>query len=113
MHPTIATYASNERWVTSATYPKLLQASHTVGFSVYLAETQDDPQGWKVLGQAIGELGVAREGGAFAPDSAILGSADAGNRSELSGHGRPSTLSASRLIGSRRNPGRQACVSYR
>jgi hypothetical protein len=70
VHPTIATYASNEPQVTSATYPKLLQASHTVGFSVYLAETQDAPQGWNVLGQAIGELGIAREGGVLAPDLA-------------------------------------------
>ena len=70
VHPTIATYASNEHQVTSATYPKLLQASHTVGFSVYLAETQDAPQGWNVLGQAIGELGIAQEGGVLAPDLA-------------------------------------------
>ena len=70
VHPTIATYASNDREVTSATYPKLLQASHTVGFSVYLAETQDDPHGWDVLGQAIGDLGIAREGGALAADLA-------------------------------------------
>jgi fibronectin type III domain protein len=64
VHPTIGIYASNNPQATPATYAKLLQAAHTVGFSVYLAETQTDPQGWNVLGQAIGELGVAREGGA-------------------------------------------------
>ncbi len=64
VHPTIGTYASHEPQATPAAYLKLLEAAKTVGFSVYLAETQDDPQSWAVLGRAIGPLGIAREGGA-------------------------------------------------
>jgi hypothetical protein len=63
VHPTIGMYASEHPEATAATYPKLLQDAHTVGFSVYLAETQEDPQGWNILGQAIDDLGIARKAG--------------------------------------------------
>jgi len=64
VHPTIGTYASNVPEVTPTVYVKLLRAADTTGFSVYLAEVQDDPRMWNVLGQAIVETGIARERGA-------------------------------------------------
>ena len=69
VHPTIGMYASRDP-ATPDAYTRLLAAAHTVGFSVYLAETQKDPQAWSVLGDAIGTLGIAREGGANTPDPA-------------------------------------------
>ena len=62
VHPTIGMYASHDA-ATPDTYATLLEAAHTIGFSVYLAETEKDPQAWNVLGNAIGRLGIAREGG--------------------------------------------------
>jgi hypothetical protein len=51
---------------SATTYASLLEAAHTVGFSVYLAETHMDPAAWNVLGQAINHLGIAAKLGSDA-----------------------------------------------
>ena len=64
VHPTIGIYKSHVDDATPDAYTRLLAAAHTIGFSVYLAETQQkDPQGWDVYGNAIKDLGIARVGG--------------------------------------------------
>ena len=75
VHPTIGIYKSHVDGATPDEYTRLLEAAHTVGFSVYLAETQQkDPRAWDVYGNAIRELGIAREGGGpLAPDPAAAG----------------------------------------
>jgi hypothetical protein len=68
VHPTIGMYPGQEDVTTPETYANLLQAAHTVGFSVYLAETHMGPTAWSVLGNAISDLGIAARFGSDLPD---------------------------------------------
>jgi hypothetical protein len=68
VHPTIGMYPGQEDVTTPETYANLLQAAHTVGFSVYLAETHMASTAWNVLGNAISNLGIAARFGSHLPD---------------------------------------------
>jgi hypothetical protein len=59
VHPTIGVYPGAAGEVELATYVELLDAADTVGFSVYLAETEMTEQDWLALGAAIAERGLA------------------------------------------------------
>lgn len=59
VHPTIGVYPGAAGDVEVATYVDLLDAADTVGFSVYLAETEMTEQDWQALGAAIVERGLA------------------------------------------------------
>jgi hypothetical protein len=65
VHPTIGMYSGQEETTSAETYASMLEAAHTVGFSVYLAETHPASLGWNVLGKAITDHGIAT---AFTPD---------------------------------------------
>jgi hypothetical protein len=60
VHPTIGMYPGQDDQVAPDRYAQLLGDAHTVGFSVYLAETRTEAGQWNVLGSAIGTLGIAR-----------------------------------------------------
>jgi hypothetical protein len=60
VHPTIGMYPGQDDQVAPDRYAQLLGDAHTVGFSVYLAETRTEDGQWNVLGNAIGTLGIAR-----------------------------------------------------
>lgn len=62
VHPTIGVYAGRRGLVDAVTYVELLDAADTVGFSVYLAETEMVEQDWLALGAAISERGIAAPG---------------------------------------------------
>jgi hypothetical protein len=62
VHPTIGVYAGRRGLVDVATYVELLDAADTVGFSVYLAETEMVEQDWLALGAAVSERGIATPG---------------------------------------------------
>jgi hypothetical protein len=66
VHPTIGMYPGQIDATSATTYANLLESAHTVGFSVYLAETHVDPAAWTVLGQAIDDLGIAAKLGSEA-----------------------------------------------
>jgi hypothetical protein len=68
VHPTIGMYAGQQDVTTPETYANLLQAAHTVGFSVYLAETHMESNAWSVLGNAISDLGIAATFDSGLPD---------------------------------------------
>lgn len=57
IHPTVGTYASSHA-VEPGDYVRLLRAAGTVGFSVYLAETDMTAAGWSAFGRAIAQGGL-------------------------------------------------------
>jgi hypothetical protein len=68
VHPTIGMYPGQQDVTSPETYANLLQSAHTVGFSVYLAETHMASNAWSVLGSAISDLGIAARFGSDLPD---------------------------------------------
>ena len=60
VHPTVGMYAGQGEGPSPERYAALLDEAGTVGFSVYLAETGMDARHWHTLGEAIGELEIAR-----------------------------------------------------
>jgi hypothetical protein len=62
-HPTIGTYPGVTSTPAPERYTRLLTRAETVGFSVYLAETEMNDGEWRVLGTSIGPGGIARRPG--------------------------------------------------
>jgi hypothetical protein len=60
VHPTVGTYRGQKGPLSPEHHATLLEEAGTVGFSVYLAETRMDAHAWRVLGDAIATLGIAR-----------------------------------------------------
>ena len=59
VHPTIGMHVGREGTLDVATYVDLLAQAHTVGFSVYLAETRMTDADWRALGEAVAARGIA------------------------------------------------------
>ena len=59
VHPTIGTYPGSRSTLPPERYARLLARAGTVGFSVYLAETEMTVDEWRVLGESIGPDGIA------------------------------------------------------
>ena len=59
VHPTVGSYHGQKGWVAAQTYSNLLAQAGTVGFSVYLAETNMTAQDWQAYGQAIKTMHIA------------------------------------------------------
>ena len=60
VHPTVGVYTGQEGEPSPERYAALLDEAGTLGFSVYLAETGMRSGQWRVYGEAIAELRIAR-----------------------------------------------------
>ena len=60
VHPTVGVYAGQEGEPSPSRYAELLDKAGTVGFSVYLAETRMRVEQWRMFGEAMVELAIAR-----------------------------------------------------
>jgi len=60
VHPTVGVYPGQVEEPSPERYTELLDAAGTVGFSVYLAETQMHASDWRTFGNAIAEDEIAR-----------------------------------------------------
>ena len=63
VHPTVGVYAGQDGEPSPARYAELLDKAGTVGFSVYLAETRMRVEQWRMFGEAMVELAIARRPG--------------------------------------------------
>lgn len=63
VHPTIGSYPGVTSTLSPQRYARLLARAGTVGFSVYLAETEMTGDEWRVLGESMGPQGIARRSG--------------------------------------------------
>ena len=67
VHPTVGVYAGQQGKPGPARYAELLDKAGTVGFSVYLAETRMRVEHWRMFGEAVVELAIARRPGDETP----------------------------------------------
>ena len=67
VHPTVGVYAGQQGEPGPARYAELLDKAGTVGFSVYLAETRMRVEHWRMFGEAVVELAIARRPGDETP----------------------------------------------
>ncbi len=59
VHPTVGTFPARGAPPSPGEYGRLLEQAGTVGFSLYLAETNMPDESWRAYGQAIVKLGIA------------------------------------------------------
>ncbi len=96
IHPTVGVYRGQQGEPTATRYADLLDQAGSVGFSVYLAETNMHLEQWATFGDAITRLDIASAGlpaedqaskdlGCFSLAPAAAASVSSSPRSELSG----------------------------